>query len=97
VSELRKPWHYENPACAEVGVEIFFAIDRDEPGRENLSANEYSLAQELCKTCPHKIECAEWGIRNESHGVWGGLTPQQRSRVRSKNKIQLPVTVKTHY
>lgn len=97
MSDIKPPWEFEDPKCAEVGTEIFFAKDRDEPGAHKVPANEYALAQSLCQRCPHKAECAEWGIRYETHGVWGGLTPQQRSRIRTKNKIQLPVTVKTQY
>lgn len=97
MSETRPPWHFEEPKCAEVGTEIFFAIDRDEPRSASLSANEYGLAQEVCKRCPHKMECAEWGILNETHGVWGGLTPQQRARLRTQRQIQIPIAVKHQY
>jgi hypothetical protein len=38
-------------------------------------------------TCPHKAECAEWGIYNEVHGVWGGLTQQDRIPIQRKLNI----------
>ena len=97
MSETRPPWEFEEPRCAEVGTEIFFAKDKDEPGSSKLSANEYEMARKICQKCPHKMECAEWGILNEVHGVWGGLTPQQRSRLRKQRRIQVPITVKTNY
>jgi hypothetical protein len=31
-------------------------------------------ARSICNNCEHKAECAEWGIYNERHGIWGGLT-----------------------
>jgi hypothetical protein len=36
-------------------------------------------AKSICRTCPHKAECAEWGINNERYGIWGGLTQKDRS------------------
>jgi len=28
---IRPPWQYEDPLCAQVGGNFFFAEDRDEP------------------------------------------------------------------
>lgn len=93
--DLRPPWHYEDPLCAEVGTEIFFAPDKDDPMyRFSSGIADYRYAREICKKCPHQSECAEWGVLYETHGMWGGLTPQQRSRLRTKGKIRLPLTVK---
>lgn len=97
MSKPRPPWEFEDPKCAEVGTEIFFSSDRDDPGQRKLPANEYAMAATICARCPHKMECAEWGIMYESHGMWGGLTPQQRARMRTKRKIQIPISVKQHY
>lgn len=84
---MRKPWDYEEPSCAEVGVEIFFNKDKDEalPGISQTAM--YTEARKICETCPHKMECAEWGIYNETHGVWGGLTPNDRSKLRKRLNI----------
>lgn len=87
---MRKPWDYEEPLCAEVGVDIFFAIDSDD---KQLVAHSttYKEAKEICRKCPHQAECAEWGVANEVHGVWGGLTPSDRRHLR-RGRALLPIS-----
>jgi len=34
-------------------------------------------------------ECAEWGIRNERFGIWGGLSAVERKRIRRQRGITL--------
>jgi WhiB family redox-sensing transcriptional regulator len=37
-------------------------------------------AKRLCRDCPIVLRCAEWAIANgETWGIWGGLTPRQRT------------------
>ena len=83
---IKEPWQFTEPACASVDVTIFFAKDKDEP-EETVDLSDYQYAKKVCSTCPHKIECAEWGIQNETHGVWGGLTPRERQKIRRKRRI----------
>jgi WhiB family transcriptional regulator, redox-sensing transcriptional regulator len=88
---VRKPWEFEDPLCAEVGVEIFFARDSDD--KQYVAHNTtYREAKEICRKCDHQIECAEWGIKNEEFGVWGGLSPQDMKAMRSRRRI--PITPK---
>lgn len=38
----------------------------------------------VCATCPGRVECGEWAIENIiDHGLWGGLAPRDRKRIRS--------------
>lgn len=83
---MDKPWDFEDPLCAEVGTEIFFAKEPDDVG--GVPANKtYEDAKKICQKCDHQIECAEWGIVNEVYGMWGGLTPVERYAIRKKRKI----------
>lgn len=84
---MRKPWDFEEPLCAEVGSEIFFARDTDETEYTSSSTRTYQDAKKICEMCTHKMECAEWGIVNETHGVWGGLTPVERNTIRRRSRI----------
>jgi WhiB family redox-sensing transcriptional regulator len=101
MTALREPWNYESPACAEVGTILFFAPDKDDP-MGKIEKEFYRYARQVCATCPHKAECAEWGLENEEYGVWGGLTPLQRRALRSERRgppirqprIPLPLRVK---
>lgn len=87
------PWEFEQPLCAEVGVEVFYIEDRDDPEKRSGVRADYDSAKRVCNFCLHKTDCAEWGIRNEIHGVWGGLTPQERSEIRKRRKIIITALV----
>jgi WhiB family redox-sensing transcriptional regulator len=37
----------------------------------------------LCELCPVVRECLAWALKTgETHGVWGGMLPRQRRRVK---------------
>lgn len=45
-------------------------------------------ASNICGKCPAKPECGKWVLENETPtgswgGVWAGMTPGERKRVRS--------------
>lgn len=86
---MRPPWEFEQPACAEVGTNLFFQPDRDDPEQAKMQDGEYKYGRKICETCPHLMECAEWGIANETHGLWGGLSPREREFMRKKRGIRL--------
>ncbi|MPZ61585.1 MAG: hypothetical protein GEU93_09875 [Propionibacteriales bacterium] len=55
--------------CAQVDPEIFFPR-KGEPN---------TAARRVCAACPVAAECRAHAIRSgEPHGIWGGLTAQQR-------------------
>ena len=84
-SSPRNPREYEDPLCATANTELFFSKDPDEPGYIKSQVDfQHSLAKKICGGCVHKIECAEWGIFREVHGVWGGMTPQERRKARRR-------------
>ena len=81
---VRPPWEFENPVCAEVGTEIFFSRDADELETSKVPQDTYKAAKGICQSCEHIAECAEWGIRYENFGVWGGLSPADRKNLRRR-------------
>lgn len=82
---MREPRFYENPSCAEIGGDLFF------PEKENSQFGniEIAMAKKICRSCPHQSECADWGLRNERFGIWGGLTESDRRRGRRELNIKL--------
>lgn len=86
-----KPWEFDNPVCAEIGHQAFYLDDRDDPDIAHLPDNmtDYRNAIALCNSCPFQMDCAEWGITKERYGVWGGLTPDERTMIRRKRNIFL--------
>ena len=62
----------KDAACDGLDTEIFF--------EDTVPAAK--KAKEICSSCPLKTICAEWGIRYENHGVWGGLSAKERFLMR---------------
>jgi WhiB family redox-sensing transcriptional regulator len=64
-------------ACASGSVDFY-------PDRNELGTTAYwravDTALEVCARCPVRAECASLALRTrERHGVWGGMTEEQRS------------------
>lgn len=72
------------------------AVCKDDPAWvvEGYEQNSTShIVQEMirrCKTCPLVIQCREWGIAHERHGVWGSTTAEDRRQIR-KDRRQIVV------
>jgi len=82
---MREPRFYESPSCATVGGDFWFSERSD----KSAYTEDTHIAKSICGLCPHKIECAEWGIKKEVHGIWGGLAPRERSSIRAQRNIKL--------
>lgn len=50
---------------------------------------ELMTAKRICGRCEIRSECAEWAIRHESDGLWGGLMPKERQAIRRRRGIVL--------
>jgi len=83
--EVRPPWEFESPLCAEVGTHLFFPKDPDDPQLSAMVEADYTYARKVCNECEHKTECALWAIeKNEKFGMWGGLSPRDRVNIRKQ-------------
>jgi hypothetical protein len=89
ISPLKKPWTFEQPLCREVGGELFYTSDLDDPSEMDSNVSNVQAARRLCDNCSHIEDCAEWGIRHEKFGVWGGLSPKDLVDIRKKRNIPL--------
>ena len=60
-------------ACRGYPAEVFFPSQGE----------DCRHAKAICKGCPVRIACREYGIANgEAFGVWGGLSERERRRIR---------------
>ena len=72
------PW-IKQAACASEPTELFFPEDD--------VATE--LARSICSGCKVRAECIGYAVEIPSlDGIWGGLTRQERARVRRKKRCQ---------
>jgi WhiB family redox-sensing transcriptional regulator len=68
----------DDAKCAEVAPDIFFP---------EFGNNHTRQAVKICEECPVRLICLEYALTNEeSWGIWGGLTPGQRRRLRRARK-----------
>lgn len=59
----------EDAACRHEDLEMFFAVG---DGREE-------NAKAVCQRCPVRWECLTYALETrQRHGVWGGLTAEER-------------------
>lgn len=72
------------PACTN-DPDAWYSTDTG-----GLRDNYYDLraAKAGCEACPVKMLCLEFALINEEEfGIWGGMTPGERVRFRTRNKL----------
>lgn len=68
----------DGAACLELVDEVSFF-----PDPEDLAG--VARAKAVCASCPVASECLTWAIEtNQSDGVWGGHTAQERRTIRRR-------------
>ena len=80
------------PPCQITDPDLWFGSEDD------ALATRFRAAKNMCSYCPAIQACAAYAIEsNEIYGVWGGLTPAERTALRDKHKRGRPsVYVKTY-
>ena len=65
-------------ACRSADPDLFFPV-----ATGTVAAVQVRKAQLVCAGCRVRQECFDFAMRSgETHGVWGGTTPQERIRAR---------------
>ena len=84
--DLRPDWRYE-AACRDVDPELFF------PDGDIRSARaQVKTAKLICRGCPVSATCLSWALAmGHEDGIWGGLTEDERRRLRHRGRRLLPV------
>lgn len=82
-------WDWQLQArCREEGLRTFFP-PHGLRGRSRARAED--AAKQICRPCPVRGECLRYALDSgESYGVWGGLTPIERLRLRSPSSSASP-------
>lgn len=51
------------------------------------SVRDMEKAKTICRRCPVQAPCLQWAMdAREPYGIWGGLTEQERERLRKATK-----------
>jgi WhiB family transcriptional regulator, redox-sensing transcriptional regulator len=65
-------------ACVSADPDLFFPV-----ATGTVAAAQVRKAQRICAGCRVRQECFDFAMRSgETHGVWGGTTPDERIRAR---------------
>jgi WhiB family redox-sensing transcriptional regulator len=56
----------------------------------HVRSREQKKAISICMGCEVREPCAEYAIKNESFGIWGGMTESEREYHRIERNIALP-------
>lgn len=78
--------------CREIGITLFFPDEKGDNGSDT-----YTLARTICSACTVRIQCLEWAVRHEDHGMWGGTSPVERRKIRRERKIKLQEVLPREY
>ena len=97
---------FTGAACAGMDGDMFYddmivSESAKEYGMYTSTApKQHAMLRRVCANCPVKVECAEFAIKHERFGFWGGLTAMERHSIRSIKNILLeeitydvPVTI----
>lgn len=82
----------EEGACRGKPADWFFpesAGYHEQLGRKYGESNADPRALALCADCPVIMECRQWGLAHEKHGIWGGLTASKRDQIRKRAGLRL--------
>jgi len=59
------------------------------PDNDGTSKRNAKQAIEICKQCPSLYPCLQYALRNETHGIWGGMRETERELYRRERGIEL--------
>jgi Transcription factor WhiB len=70
-------------ACDWTFADMFYLSKRAENGPTR--TRQINAAKHICHSCPVEGACLEWALTTgEPDGIWGGLTPRERHKLRRK-------------
>lgn len=81
-------WH-DSANCKGMETNIFFTESTNKQYKKNTA-----LARAVCNKCKVRSECLNYALtENVPFGIWGGLSPRERSAVIRKYKLENYSTV----
>ena len=77
----RPNWGWQDDAaCRGEDLMLFFGPDGERQPERDIRERK---AQQVCASCPVRIECLNYALRrDERYGVWGGMSERERRRLK---------------
>jgi WhiB family transcriptional regulator, redox-sensing transcriptional regulator len=81
-------------ACRHANPDLFFPVATTASER----AAQIAKAKAICAGCPVRSQCLEFARANElNYGIWGGTTPEDRTRIRRREQRAARARARAHY
>ena len=79
---------YERAVCASEGGDLNFPADEKVGRPTRANTRKLDVAKAICiADCPVTAQCLKFALDNEiDDGVWGGMLPKERMRLRGVTK-----------
>jgi len=75
---------WNQAACRNRDSDQFFPI-----GTAPAAQRQVAAAKQVCSTCPVRNPCLIWALETGTdHGVWGGLTEDERRTLKRRDARQ---------
>jgi WhiB family redox-sensing transcriptional regulator len=77
----------EDANCKDAPTNLFFPSEEiPNPAAYRASAQK---AREYCEMCSVQQQCLDYALRNETVGIWGGMTARQRQKERTRRDMKI--------
>jgi WhiB family transcriptional regulator, redox-sensing transcriptional regulator len=77
-------------ACLAADPDLFFPISTRGPAKKQISR-----AKMICAGCEVRTECLDFAMsHDQTYGIWGGTTPEDRQRERRRKRRAVAATAK---
>lgn len=70
-----------HPPCSNFPEAFFPEQGQQAPG-------DIRMAKEMCSACPIRLECLQFAVQHPQRGIWGGLTQNERRRLKKLNNAK---------
>lgn len=84
-------WGQPDVACAGLPPEWwypYYNADDAPKTREEAQRQDANIerAKAICRTCPHRLPCLQWGLDHpDETGIWGGVPEGTRRKMRKRH------------
>jgi len=93
ISDIEIPeFIFEDTAsCSNTDPELFFPREHEySHGKVRSTYKNLTEAKKICDSCPLKVKCLEYALKNAEYGIWGGTTEEQRQYIRRRGGFSKP-------